>query len=125
VDTSVARYCCFYYGIEKKGYFFVRNCCERITLTKLVNNCKKKIQSKNLYIEQAEKELRSQKISSDTRAYLSNKICAKANERTQAEELLEKYLSRLSSLGGPLSSFPRTDTFQKKTKKTRKNHTSD
>ena len=72
------------------------------------------IESKNLYIRQAEEELHSQKISSDTKAYLSDKICAKADERARAEILLEKYLSRLSSIGGSLNSFPNSSSSQQK-----------
>lgn len=116
MNIKDGQYCCFYYeiGKNKNRYFFIKNCCERIMLTKLVKDCKNKIESKNLYIRQAEEELHSQKISSDTKAYLSDKICAKADERARAEILLEKYLSRLSSIGGSLNSFPNSSSSQQK-----------
>lgn len=119
VDKGVAQYCCFYYGIGKNrnGYFHIKNGCERITLTRLVKDCKRKIKSKNLYIKQAEEELCSPKISNDTRTYLINKIGAKADERAQVQALLEKYLSRLSSIGGPLEFFQADNIKMKKTHK--------
>ena len=103
-----APYCCYYLSANKdrKKYLAISNYCQRIYLTKLIEEYEKKIRSKRSFIQQAERELRSKNTAIKDKNYLINKIHTKSNEIIEAEILLKKYLSQLSAIGGRLTSFP-------------------
>lgn len=109
VNCSDASFCCFYISEyeDQSKYHFLQRCCKRIFYTHKVNDCLKKINSKDLYVRQARKELNEEKTSDDDKIYLNRKIAAKLSEKEKIKLSLSEYSAILQSVGGPLSQFPR------------------
>ena len=110
VDVNSGRYCSFYLSAEedRQKYQFIQICCERIMLTRLVKECKKKLKSKNLAIGTARREIQNPNLSKDDKLYLSKKIHTRRKERNQIVTSLKQYSTRLPTIGGELTSFKDT-----------------
>lgn len=103
-DNDTAKYCCFYFDIQKDRNKFIlkKSHTIRRALTRELCSHTDSYNNKKRYIHENEKKLKKLPIDSREYKYLKSKLSEKERMANEEQEHINRLNEELSKLGGPL-----------------------